>query len=44
MGQYVRITAEIAYGGVYDPQILSGDPASEVFTHIHYLIIISLSF
>ncbi|CAD5171322.1 unnamed protein product [Musa acuminata subsp. malaccensis] len=38
MGQYVRITAEIAYGGVYDPQILSGDPASEVLKPAFWLM------
>ncbi|WOL12606.1 WASH complex subunit strumpellin [Canna indica] len=38
MGQYTRITAEIAYGGVYDPQILSDDPTSEVLKSAFWLM------
>ncbi|XP_074579447.1 uncharacterized protein LOC141835939 isoform X2 [Curcuma longa] len=37
MGQYVRITAELAYG-VYDPQILPDDPASEVLKSAFWLM------
>ncbi|KAG6516241.1 hypothetical protein ZIOFF_026694 [Zingiber officinale] len=37
MGQYVRITAELAYG-VYDPQILLDDPASEVLKSAFWLM------
>ncbi|URE07950.1 Hereditary spastic paraplegia protein strumpellin [Musa troglodytarum] len=38
MGQYVRITAEIAYGGVYDPHILSADLALEVLKPAFWLM------